>query len=81
MARVAFLIAVVLVLFLQLASAQIPREFSEECLDATRLIFRECNDDTICSDPCRGYHEDLVNACGEIFGQLISRNLVRCIYS
>ena len=78
MARVADLIAVVLVVFLQLASSQ-PCRFSEECLDATDVIFRECNDDTVCSNPCRSYFDDLVNACGAISGQLISHNLVRCI--
>ena len=82
MARVAVLIAVELVLLIQLASGQpgtIPDRFSEECRDATDVIFRSCNDDTICSDPCRGYFDDVINACGAISGQLISSNLVRCM--
>ena len=72
MARVV-IIAVVLVLFIQLASSQ-------SCSGATSLLF-QCNDDTICRNPCRGYFEAYINACGGRSGSLITPNLVRCMHT
>ena len=68
MARVV-LIAVVLVLFIQLASSQ-------SCSDAANLL-RQCSDNTVCSQPCRGYFEAYINACGSANGEFITPTLVR----
>ena len=76
MARIA-LIAAVLVLFVQLASSQ----FDQACTDATDTLRRQCNDDNVCRNPCRGYFNDYINACGAISGFFITPNLVRCIYA
>ena len=76
MARVV-LIAVVLVIFIQLASSQ----DSQPCIDATNSL-RQCSNDTVCSNPCRGYFNDFVNNCGEISGSFITPTLVRrCMHS
>ena len=72
MARVA-LIAAVLVLFIQLASSQLGRA----CTDAINTL-SSCNDDNVCRNPCRGYFDDYINACGASSGLFITPNLVRC---
>ena len=74
MARVV-LIAAVLVLFIQLVSSQ-----STACSDATSTLINNCNDNNICSNPCRGYFDDRINACGEISGSIITPNLVRSMH-
>ena len=75
MARVA-LIAAVLVLFIviQLASSQ------TACTDATNTLINQCNDDNVCRNPCRGYFDDYIDACGGISGQIITPNLVRSVH-
>lgn len=62
MARV-ILIAVVLVLFLQLASSQ------QACTDAiTRLNSGQCNTaSAVCSNPCSGYIDGVFDNCGQNF--------------
>ena len=76
MARVV-LIAAVIVLFVQLASSQ------SSCADArNQLIFSgQCNDNNVCRNPCRGYFNDYVNACGAISGQIITPSLVRSVHA
>ena len=77
MARVLF-ISVVLVIFIQLASSQIP---DRACLDATDFLVRQCNDDNVCRNPCSGYFDDVISACGNISGVISARNLVRSMYA
>ena len=66
-----------LVIFIQLASSQIP---DQACLDATDFLVRQCNDDNVCRNPCSVYF-DVISACGNISGVISARNLVRFMYA